>query len=171
MLNSGGLVLNWASSHGNDGPSFRHRLVGIELLSQWPEYAPQTFLVGDMNSISWPLAFNMPPTAWKLSDSWGDGFVQSGSQQEWSIQGFTYTTERAYWSNLIENIYCRDLLIPRWATTLAFLSAWTATFLLIRHWREQSRRHRLGLCPACGYDLRATPTQCPECGVPISSRA
>jgi len=30
--------------------------------------------------------------------------------------------------------------------------------------RRRRRRERPGLCPACGYDLRATPGRCPECG-------
>lgn len=56
------------------------------------------------------------------------------------------------------------------AGLLAVLPAAWLLSLVSRRWRERSRMRR-GRCPACGYDLRATPEEggallgrCPECG-------
>ena len=56
--------------------------------------------------------------------------------------------------------------VPYWL--IVSVSSLLALVLSIRPWRER-RRMRKGLCPACGYDVRATPDHCPECGLGIAS--
>ncbi|HEX3356410.1 MAG TPA: hypothetical protein VHS31_05450 [Tepidisphaeraceae bacterium] len=54
-----------------------------------------------------------------------------------------------------------EYLIPDWflIAIFAILPAISLLFRLrFRH------RIRSGCCPVCGYDLRATPDRCPECG-------
>ena len=51
--------------------------------------------------------------------------------------------------------------IPCWFVML--LSATLPTIVFARA-RRARRRQRTGCCSRCGYDLRASPDRCPECG-------
>ena len=55
-------------------------------------------------------------------------------------------------------------LVPPWfpvITTAVFPLLWLGTFVVLR--MRPTIRQNLALC-SCGYDLRATPGRCPECG-------
>ncbi len=51
------------------------------------------------------------------------------------------------------------LYLPYWVAAVVSLIVAAICFRYLR------RHHAVpGLCPRCGYDLRATPQRCPECG-------
>jgi len=85
--------------------------------------------------VGWRFSVYRPPWAGQVSRS-----------------GFRYTR----WS---EN--SAEVTVPLWLPALIFgttaLGAGAMAF-------KRPRRKAPGLCAGCGYDLRATPGKCPECG-------
>jgi hypothetical protein len=57
--------------------------------------------------------------------------------------------------------WCAFVGVPHWV--IVVVAAWTPARRARAWWRDW-RRRRLGLCAACGYDLRASAGRCPECG-------
>ena len=58
--------------------------------------------------------------------------------------------------------------MPWWAVVpaLAVLPA-----IKLAQLARARRPHPRGHCPRCGYDLRATPQRCPECGFAVNQKA
>jgi hypothetical protein len=78
--------------------------------------------------------------------------------------GFRYVDQPNPMSVVTTNNYYREWNTPFWSLLLL-----CAALPVVRVGLAMRRRRvrRSGLCAVCGYDLRATPERCPECGAVV----
>jgi len=107
---------------------------------------------------------NLPPPGWifraYLHPADGYGPIQRSYP---NALGFQFAGQPVTTPTFIDRT--RWIVLPYWFLVLVLSFPplrWT-----FRHLRY-ARRLRLGLCPTCAYDLRASTGKCPECGSPIS---
>jgi hypothetical protein len=129
--------------------SGRYRLAKLmKRTVEWPE---QRHFGPGPNGERWVLAH--PPSGWITGhpDDWSSSFKRG------RVLTFEYGTH-----------YSPTAPTLRWFVTFPDFVPAVATAVLPALWLVRAlrvrRRSRHGLCPTCGYDVRATPERCPECG-------
>ena len=90
--------------------------------------------------------------------NWGD--IPGWSARQTSVLGFTVGSGAS--GAGAKFVFA----IPLWFVGVAFGSPLMLLWLLRR---RAKRRPGTNLCENCGYDLRATPERCPECGTEVAT--
>jgi hypothetical protein len=152
------------STHVNDvaiwerGHDFRGVLFGVAT-------EPRKFVVicqrmtsseqatSGLDEYSWGIEHHPTTAAVELPDTWhqilGFGYGDAGDSQP------------VYFRTHMGNVHTRTVVVfcPIWSIILDCLMIVTVQF-------RNLHRPQPGHCRRCGYDLRATPERCPECGEP-----
>ena len=96
--------------------------------------------------------------SWTHADPWGWSAWRWQGPRWWDRIGFGH-----YVGGTQSGARVDQFVVPYYA-----LFALTAILpgLVALRWLKTRRRQNAGVCANCGYDLRASPERCPECGKP-----
>jgi len=134
----------------NDPQRRLDREPGMSLARQWMEEAHQAYLAA--NERLYSALLSRSPTAEprkayrQAADAWFAARVTYWDSQRLRSHHVSYGVRYTTVAGAV------SLLSLAWLVRVALLG------------RRRRRNKGLGLCPSCGYDLRATPGRCPECG-------
>ena len=132
-------------------------------------------ITGDLLSVTVGVRWGWPSRAWigreHLRATGNPGRLQVREPDE--TLGFGVVLETRSWSgNDVITVWHAGVALPWW---YLLLFAFAAPVQRLGRWlwsqRTSERRRRAGRCVRCGYDLRASPERCPECGWRVEARA
>lgn len=104
---------------------------------------------------------------------WGIDYRGGFFCAAWGAFGYPHSREVPSWGFAIlrgdnwpesGNGWYWYIRIPFWAPALLFIPAAVRNARRLVVWFRYLPRFPEGCCQKCGYDLRATPDRCPECG-------
>lgn len=98
-------------------------------------------------------------------DDWVNGSYYNRILDQHGFAGFSWG--HVHERDQFVDFSARGVGFPLWVILLLGAVLPVRTLILLQ--RKKSRR-RVGRCPVCGYDLRASLDRCPECGAPVRQR-
>ncbi len=152
---NGKLFLSWEDTSDEPSPA---------ALDHWSHKIPEVEYI----SITGPISMDAPTQryqerVWRTPPWTAPSFLGFSFQNDprtATFPGLPLAKSRASLKWLFPNSCWVRFGMPLWvfaALGLAPLAWWGVSWLRRKH-------AKTGLCTNCGYDLRATPNRCPECG-------
>lgn len=176
LLLSVATVVVWVRSYCVDDA------VALNKTRQWAVRSHSGQLALGFSRLSFTNIDDSPPYVQRHESDFGNRGFESGSRSCWWI-GLAPGEPRwgiAFVHEWIEGdgglgtmdlFNCRQIVFRHGLLALLFLAMPACRAVFWARGTIRVRRRGIGLCKNCGYDLRATPDRCPECGMAVGSKA
>jgi len=99
---------------------------------------------------------------------WGSPEWRERNRWRWIVDWWSPRSAPRRWIpyfNRDPEVSWTRFALPLWIPIAVMTTVVSFLYALEKRWRQTKR----GRCERCGYDLRATPERCPECGLPTAA--